>query len=423
MTPCVGAPIKGGWHVVSVAGRERLGILSEHLFTALGWGTKMAIRSLLPWELERPSAIESRMAYLRLALVQGIGPRLMDALLDHFGTPCDVLKASLRQLGEVERIGPKLAMAIREAAQGDLLERVIEYCQARGTRMVIPSDTEYPRLLKEVPDPPPLLFVKGEFHLQDQLSIAIVGTRHPTHYGIQAATMLARGLSRCGLTIVSGLARGIDGVAHRTALENEGRTIAVLGSSVDEIYPPEHEELAQSITKQGVLLSETQPFSKPRAGVFPQRNRLISGLSLGVVVVEAADRSGTLITAGHAGEQGRDLFAVPGPITSRMSRGSNRLIRDGAILIRDAQDVIDHLGPLISTAKLAEDKTVCHPAELLLNDQEQCVLQAIGQEPTDVDEIVIKSGLPVSRVLGTITVLEMRGMVSRISGRQLIRRS
>ncbi len=365
---------------------------------------------------------EERIAYLRLALIDGIGPKLIGNLLDRFGSATEVLGATLSQLGEVERIGPKMATAIRDARHSDLLERVEKHCLDHRTRILIPSDREFPRLLRELPDPPPLLFVRGEFVPSDQLSIAIVGTRHPTLYGRQAAESLGRHLARAGLTITSGLARGIDGVAHRAALEVGGRTIAVLGSNVVDIYPPEHWELAEQISKHGVLISETHPFAKPKAGVFPQRNRLISGLSLGVIVVEAADRSGTLITAGHAGEQGRDLFAVPGPIHSRMSRGSNRLIRDGAILIRDSQDVLDHLGPLVVAAKIEEDRTIHHPAELLLNEQEQRVLQVIQMTPTDIDEIVHESGTPVSRVLSTITVLEMKGLIRRIGGRQFVRK-
>ena len=234
--------------------------------------------------------------------------------------------------------------------------------------------------------------------------------------------MLARGLSRSGLTIVSGLARGIDAVAHREALETGGRTLALLGSSVTNIYPPEHDQLAIDVAKQGAVISETHPFSKPKSGVFPQRNRLISGLSLGVIVVEAADRSGALITASHAGEQGRDLFAVPGPITSRMSRGTNKLLRDGAILVRDAQDVLDHLGPLVEAAQIAPGRSIHHPAELKLNEIEQKILQAVQVEPTDVDEIVVGTGLEVPRVLSTLSVLEMRGLIRRTSGRHFCRR-
>jgi DNA processing protein len=370
----------------------------------------------------QPEMNTRRSAYIRLALVSGIGPRMMLGLLEHFESPEAVLAATLSQLGVVNRVGPRLASSIREAAQNDLADKVIEHSAANGIRIVLPHDPDFPRLLGELSDPPPILFCRGTLATVDQLSIGIVGTRHPTNYGKTVCQTLARGLARAGLTIVSGLARGIDAEAHRAALEVGGRTVAFLGSSVTDIYPPEHDKLADEITQQGALLSETHVFAKPKSGVFPQRNRLISGFSLGVIVVEAADRSGALITARHAGEQGRDLFAVPGPVTSRMSRGANGLIRDGAILIQDAGDVIDHLGPLVESAELGEGQVVNHPAELQLNEQEQVVLQAIGADATDLDEVIVKSGLPPARVLSTISVLEMRGMIRRHGGRSVSRR-
>jgi DNA processing protein len=369
-----------------------------------------------------PSNPDERMDYLRLALVAGVGPKLLAALQERFDCPREVLQATLSQLGQTPRVGPKLASAIREASRSDLADRVVQHCQENQVRIVLPLDPDFPKLLSELADPPPLLFVRGDFDQADQMAIGIVGTRHPTHYGSQMADTLARGLSQAGLTIVSGLARGIDSVAHRAALQAGGRTIAMLGSSVTEIYPPEHDELAGQISSQGALVSETHPFAKPKAGVFPQRNRLISGISLGVIVVEAAERSGALITAQHAGEQGRDLFAVPGPITSRVSRGTNRLIRDGAILIQDAQDVIEHLGPMVSAVRVSSDRVVHHPSELMLNDQEQTVLQAIPNMATSVDKVIVQSQLPVPRVLSTLSVLEMRGLIQRCAGNCVIRR-
>lgn len=365
---------------------------------------------------------KDREAFIQLALVNGVGPRTLAALISHFGSAENVLRASLKALGEVPRVGPKLSTLIRDASGCDLADRVTKHCLDHGVRMVLAGDSDFPRLLLELPDPPVLLFVRGHFLPSDQLSIGIVGTRHCTHYGRTMAERLSKTLARYGITIVSGLARGIDAVAHQGALDVSGRTIAVLGSSVTDIYPPEHSKLADQIAQQGVLVSETHPFAKPKAGVFPQRNRIISGLSLGVIVVEAAERSGSLITARHAGDQGRDLFAVPGQATSRMSRGCNRLIRDGAILIQDAEDVIEHLGPLVEKAKLSDDKVVHHPAELQLNEIEQCVLQAIESSPTDIDQVIVKSNLPVPRVLSTLSVLEMRGLIQRPSGRTVVRR-
>jgi DNA processing protein len=278
-----------------------------------------------------------------------------------------------------------------------------------------------PPLLQELPDAPVVLYVQGAFTAADQLSIGIVGTRHASAYGRTAAELFGRGLARAGLTIVSGLARGIDTAAHEAALEVGGRTIAFLGSSLTDIYPAENTELAARIAKQGAVASETPPFAKTKPGVFPQRNRLISGMSLGVLIVEAAERSGALITASHAGEQGRDVFAVPGSIQSRTSRGCNKLIRDGAILVQDASDVIEHLGPLFQDTKLQDDRTIRHPGEMLLNDMETCVLQSIQVEPTDIDEITAKSGYNISQVLATISVLHMRKLIRRLSARTVQR--
>ncbi|HUP79855.1 MAG TPA: DNA-processing protein DprA [Pirellula sp.] len=365
---------------------------------------------------------EDRESFIRLSLVNGVGPRLLAGLVDHFGSADAALKATLSQLGQVPRIGPKLSTLIRDSSQSDLAERVFQHCKEHNVQIIIAGDSEFPRLLAELTDPPVMLFVRGEFQKTDQLSIAIVGTRHCTNYGRTMAERISKALARYGITIVSGLARGIDAICHRGAIDANGRTIAVLGSSVTDIYPPEHKELAEQVVEHGVLISETHPFSKPKAGVFPQRNRIISGLSLGTIVVEAADRSGSLITARHAGEQGRDLFAIPGAATSRMSRGCNQLIRDGAILIQDAEDVIEHLGPLVEKANLGVGNVVHHAVELQLNEIESAVLQAIDCTPTDVDQVISTSKLPVPRVLSTLSVLAMRGLIQRLSGRTVVRR-
>ena len=232
---------------------------------------------------------------------------------------------------------------------------------------------------------------------------------------------MAAGLARAGLTIVSGLARGIDAAAHRAALDAGGRTIAVLGSGVLNVYPPEHAPLADAIRQQGAVLSELPPLQQPMSGTFPQRNRLITGLSLGVLVVEAAERSGALISASHAAEQGREVFAVPGPADCRMSRGCHRLIRDGAKLVETVEDVLEELGPLFEPLQREDGHTLRHPAELQLNEQERQVLDAIATEPTDLDQVVLTTGLPVPRVLATISVLEIRHLIRRIGGNCVVR--
>ncbi len=267
---------------------------------------------------------------LALQLTPGLGPRLTTALLERFGSARRALSASAAELCEVPQIGQKLAdklvrsMArVNVAAELELLER-------HQTRLLVLGTPDYPPALAPFEDAPHLLYLRGTLTTADANAIAIVGSRHCTDYGRRVAARLAAGLVRAGVTIISGLARGIDGVAHDAALKAGGRTIAVLAGGLSRIYPPEHAELAQAVSANGGLLSEASMEQDPQAGMFPARNRIISGLSRGVVIVEAAERSGALITASHAGEQGRTVFAVPGAIDNPASAGTNALIRDGA---------------------------------------------------------------------------------------------
>lgn len=358
---------------------------------------------------------------LRLALISGVGPLTRRALLEHFGSARRALEATASQLRGIAGVGPKLSARIIASGTEIDAEEEIANCQQHGVDILTESDERYPRLLREIHDPPGVLFCRGTLRPEDALSIAIVGTRHATHYGQQQAERLAAGLARAGFTIVSGMARGIDAAAHRGALSAGGRTIGVLGSGVLNIYPPEHAQLAEEVVKSGLLLSEIPPRRQPMSGTFPQRNRLITGLSLGVIVVEAAQQSGALISARHAMEQGREVFAVPGRVDNRMSHGCHQLIRDGAKLVESIDDVLEELGPLVQAAPLTTGEIVRHPAELKLNDQEQAVLQAISDELTTIDEVIVNSRLPAHRVLSTISVLEMRHLVRRVSGQQVTR--
>ncbi|MCS7304030.1 MAG: DNA-processing protein DprA [Thermoguttaceae bacterium] len=359
---------------------------------------------------------------LALALVPGVGPRTRLKLLEYFGSVKAVLEASAAELQQVPDVGPKLALAIRSAEDRSKAQQVWSICRQHGIQVLCQTDPEYPELLKQIADPPAVLFVRGELLPRDQLAIAIVGTRHPSLYGLRQAERLAGSLARAGLTIISGLARGIDAAAHRGALAAGGRTLAVLANGVIDIYPPEHKNLAEQIIAHGALLSETPPGTQPLAGMFPQRNRLISGLALGVLVVEAPHRSGALITARHALEQNREVFAVPGRIDEPTSHGCHQLIRDGAKLVESAEDILEELGPLVQPTVREDGRPIRHPAELLLNPTEEAVLQAIGTDPTDIDQIVRTTGLPVPRVLASISVLEMRHLVRRLSGSSVVRR-
>jgi DNA processing protein len=358
---------------------------------------------------------------LRLALISGVGPKTRKLLLDRFGSVQAVLEAAPSEIREVYGVGPKLLSKIVRAPASEEIKAEVERCRSQGIDILIESHATYPRMLREIHDPPGVLFLRGQFKPADVLAVAIVGTRHATHYGLRQAERLASGLARAGLTVVSGLARGIDAAAHRGAIQAGGRTIAVLASGVLNIYPPEHETLAAEVAEHGVLLSEMPPYSEPLPGAFPQRNRLISGLTLGTIVVEAAERSGALITARHAMEQGREVFAMPGNADSLASRGCHRLLRDGATLVESVDDVLEELGPLIEPAQDSAGQVVHHPAELLLNELEQKVLAEIHQEATSIDQIVSRCQLPISQVLATLSVLEMRRLVRRLSGATVIR--
>ncbi len=353
---------------------------------------------------------------LRLALLPGVGPRLRKALLDAFGTPTAMFDATGARLRGVPGIGRKLSETILQAREQVPVAETLELCQQHGLTLLTDADDSYPRLLRETYDPPGVLFLRGELSPRDAVSVAIVGTRHATQYGLRMAERLGAGLARAGFTVVSGLARGIDAAAHQGALEAGGRTLAILGSGVLNIYPPEHKQLAGRVAQSGAVISEYHPRATPIPGVFPQRNRIISALSLGTVVVEGALGSGALITARHAMEQGREVFAVPGQADNPVAQGCHRLIRDGARLVETVQDILDELGPLVEPSVQPTGEVVRHPAELLLNAQEQQVLQAIDGTATSVDTVITKSGLPVHQVLATLSVLEMRRLIRRGSG-------
>lgn len=353
---------------------------------------------------------------VRLGMVSGVGPRIRQGLMAAFGDASAALSASPAELQRVDGIGPKLAKRIASARSEIDAESELTAAAESGVRVLTQQDPAYPRGLREIHDPPGVLYASGSVVPEDGIAVAIVGTRHATRYGLKQAERFADGLARRGVTVVSGLARGIDGAAHRAALSAGGRTIAVLASGVLKVYPPEHEKLAGEIADNGAVVSEAAPRMPPIGGAFPQRNRIISGLSLGVLVVEAADRSGALITARHAADQGREVFALPGPVDSRLSRGCHSLIRDGAALVSDVDELLGELGPLFEGVTRPDGGETRSVAELSLNEVESRVLGAISESPTEMDTIVEQAGLPVHRVLATVSVLEMRRLVRRVSG-------
>lgn len=359
--------------------------------------------------------------HLRLSLIEGVGPRIRAALLQRFDSPAGVFAATAAELRSTPGVGAKLAGRILAADRIDV-DAQLDLCRDHDLRLLASGDEgAFPARLEEIVDPPAVLYSRGEVLPSDALAIAIVGSRHATRYGLRQAERLAASCARAGLTVVSGLARGIDAAAHRGALAAGGRTIAVLGSGLLKIYPPEHVGLAEEIAASGAVLSESPPQSPPLPGAFPQRNRVISGLSLGVIVVEAPLKSGALITARLASEQGREVFAVPGPADSRASRGCHRLIRDGAKLVESAEDVLEELGPLPRPSPDAAGASVRRPAELLLNDLERSVLAAIGDEPTPVDDVIARAAMAAHQVLATLSILEVRRLVRRCGGARVVR--
>jgi DNA processing protein len=322
----------------------------------------------------------------------------------------------------VPGVGAKLAARIAAAQREVDVTGELEECRRAGVRMLPKGAEGYPEALDEIPDPPPLLYVRGAFEPRDALAIALVGSRRCTPYGLRVAERLASALARVGLTVVSGLARGIDAAAHRGALKAGGRTIAVLANGLSRVYPPEHEGLADEISAAGAIVSEMPMRQGPLAGLFPQRNRIISGLSLGVIVVEATPRSGSLSTARHAVEQNREVFAVPGPVDSLSSQGCHRLLRDGARLVETVDDVLEELGPLVREVTPSPEETpVRRPAELTLSDLERSLLGRLGNDPRAVDELIAETRLTASQVMATLSVLEMRRLVRRLPGHLFVR--
>jgi DNA processing protein len=370
---------------------------------------------------------------MRLVLVSGVGPKSHRLLIERFGCAERVFRASYEELLTVPGVGAALAQRIVQAAQQPIEQPVLAQCQSHGLSWVFRDDAAYPPLLAQLEDAPALLFYRGQLRPEHRRAVAIVGTRYPTGYGLRQADRLARQLVQAGFTIVSGLARGIDAAAHRAALAAGGATWAVLGGGLLQMYPAEHRRLADQIASSGAVLTELPPEHPPRSGNFPQRNRIISGLSLGVVVVEAGVRSGALITAQHALEQGREVFAVPGSIENPVSRGCHQLIRDGAKLVESAQDIVDELTsllPLVESRGLpsgSNEGTGCQgepatlPPAVQLSEAEQRLWQAIEPNGSLVDDAIQRSGLSAHEALVALAQLEVKKLVRRVGGAKVVR--
>ena len=324
-------------------------------------------------------------SHLELALVPGLGPKLTAALLQHFGSATAALRATARELEAVPKIGALLAAQFAASFRTVDASAEIASLAKHSVQLALMGQDPYPSRLATIDDAPQLLYFKGTFAEEDRNAVGIVGSRQCTAYGRRMAEKIAAGLARAGYTVISGLARGIDGVAHQAALDAGGRTIAVLAGGLSRIYPPEHADLAEAISKRGAILTETPMTVSPQPGMFPARNRIISALSRGIVVIEANERSGALITASHAGEQGREVFALPGNVDSGPSAGCLELIRKGARLVRNADDILEDLRG-IAPPDLPPKPRVVSPPERSLFISAEPVAETLREKPTGLDD-------------------------------------
>lgn len=342
-------------------------------------------------------------AWIELSLVPGLGSRRFRSLLSAFGLPANVLGATRAQLSRA--VPESLAAAILERKSEAQVEKALRWAEGHGRSVLTLADTAYPKQLLEIPDPPPLVYVAGDVALLSSPGLAVVGSRNATPQGLQNARAFSRALSEAGLAIVSGLALGVDSEAHRGGLEGRGATAAVLGTGIDVVYPQRNRALAEEVASRGALVSEFPLGTEPHAGNFPRRNRLISGLARGCLVIEAALDSGSLITARLAVDQGRDVFAIPGSIHSPVSKGCHALIKQGAKLVESAQDVLEELG---MSARAAPDA----PAA----GSDGGLLETMGFDPCDIDELCGRSGLPAEAVSAMLLKLELEGKIAGLPG-------
>lgn len=366
--------------------------------------------------------MDTREALVALNLVDGVGPIRVRQLLEHFGEAPAILSASRQQLLHVRGIGEETAEAIagweKTIKLAEELKRIAEF----GCRIIIATDAEYPALLKEIYDPPVVLYAKGELLPKDKNAVAMVGSRLTTHYGIEAARKLAYQLGYLGVTVVSGGARGIDSAAHQGALSSKGRTIAVLGTGINIVWPPENRELYERIAANGAIITQF-PFNRPGdKQSFPIRNRIVAGMTLGTVVVEANLTSGALITANFANEYGRQVFAVPGRIDSPRSKGCHDLIKKGAKLCEGAEDILsefEYLFPASNRPPSSAESGVLPAIEL--SETEQKVYDLLNNEEIGIDEVIRHSGLPASTVSVALLGLEMKRLIRQLPGKLFVR--
>jgi len=381
-----------------------------------------ATASANPDPLTADADLSDIAAWLRLTLVPGLGPAQQRKLLSAFGLPQQIFDASRGNLAAV--VGNEAADLLSAPANQPAIDIALAWAAEDGNHILTLADAAYPRALLDITDPPSLLYAKGNPDLLDRPALAIVGARSATPQGEENAHAFARHLCSAGLTIVSGLALGIDAAAHRGALADEAAaTIAVIGTGADRIYPARNASLAREIAARGVILSEFPLGSAAQRHHFPRRNRLIAGLSLGVLVVEAAIGSGSLITARLATEGGLEVFAIPGSIHSPLSRGCHRLIREGAKLVETAEDILEELRPRLSLPLTAQTATATRPSPPLDEGDEASrrLLSALGHDPVDIDTLALRCGLTVDALYAMLLAMELDGRIARLPGNRFQR--
>jgi len=351
--------------------------------------------------------MDPRIYWVGFNKIRGIGSVKTKKLLDHFGDLSSAWEASESALLEAG-LNLKTVKSFTQSRTTINLEEDLEKILEKGIQILTIIDDDYPQKLKSIEQPPPVLYLKGKFEETDNLAVAIVGTRHLTGYGRQVTLELSSFLARNGITVISGLARGIDSIAHDAAIASGGRTIAVLGCGVDIVYPPEHRALSQRIQEHGAIISDYYPGTQPEGINFPPRNRIISGLSTASVIIEAGEKSGALITAEFAANQGREVFAVPGPIYSPRSKGTNRLIRDGALPLTDFNE-------LLAVLDLSQVKEYRYAKKVIQKDEiEELLSNVIKNEPLHIDEIKNATGLSMEKVSAALVMMELKGIVRKV---------
>ena len=357
--------------------------------------------------------MEDRKYWVGFNLIKGIGAVRMQGLIGYFGDLKSAWNAAPHELTEAG-LGMKVIERVIQARENVDLDQVWAKIEKQGITVLTWQDESYPQRLKEIDQPPPILYIRGEYLPDDLFAVAIVGTRRVTPYGRQITEELSAFLAANNMTVISGLARGVDAIAHHSALKAGGRTIAVLGSGVDKIYPPEHHALAEQMIERGAIISDYAPGTPPDASNFPPRNRIISGLSLAIVVVEAGETSGALITAEFAAEQGREVFAVPGSILAPQSKGTNKLIQNGALPLLSVNDLMQAL----DITRVGEQKAArkIMPADAI----EAKLYSVLSSEPLHVDEIRSQSELPIEKVSAALALMELKGIVRQVGGMNYI---